>query len=238
MFRDLADFGFVRAVGYKPQMDVRAALEARKSVRAYRSDPVPAEALRQLFETTQRAASWCNIQPWRVWLFSGDARERFLDAMTAAAVTSAPDPDFNWPPEYPEPYAAHRRGCGRALYEAMGVARNDGAARQAAWMRNYRAFGAPHVAMVGVDKRIGVYGALDVGVWLGSLMLAAEELGLACCAQASLATHPSVVRAHASVPAEIGFLFGIAIGYEDKGDKANDCHTTRAPVEENVVMVG
>ena len=218
-------------------MNVTEALQTRRSVRGYRNEPVPHDVLREMFSVAQHAPSWCNIQPWRVVVTSGEATVRLTQALAEAATSTSPSPDFPWPGDYPEPYNTHRRACGKALYDAMGVARGDSVGRQAAWMANYAAFGAPHVAMVSVDRRIGPYAMLDLGCWLQSLMLAAVERGVSCCAQACLSTHPDAVRAMLSIPADEGLVFGIAIGYEDGAVAANGCRTTRAPVEGNVRFV-
>src|SRR5690606_2484118 len=116
------------------------ALASRRSVRAFTQREVPRDTLRSIFERAQQAPSWCNIQPWRVWLASGVARARFTEGMCEAATTRMPVPDVPFPGEYPEPYGTHRKECGKALYQAMGVARDDRAARQGAWMRNFVAF--------------------------------------------------------------------------------------------------
>ncbi len=218
-------------------MDVLEALAKRRSVRGFKPDPVPPETLRRIFEAAQRAPSWCNIQPWRVWLTSGEATKTLTTALTRAAETGMPDPDVPWPGEYPPPYDAHRRACGLALYSAMGVTREDKAGRQAAWMRNYVAFDAPHVAIVGIDRRWGMYAALDVGCWLQSVLLAATSEGLATCPQAALASHPKPARELLAIPEGIAILFGIAIGYEDPSVPANACRTERDPLENNVRFV-
>lgn len=152
----------------------------------------------------------------------------------AARSGEAPHPEFPFPVEYPDPYAGHRRACGAALYQAMGVERQDMQARWEAWMRNFEAFEAPHVAMVGIDRRLGVYAALDVGCWLQTVLLLATEAGVATCPQASLATFPRVVRSVLPIPDEVALLFGIAIGLEDPSVPANACRTARSALAENV----
>jgi len=220
-----------------PNPDVFSALASRRSVRGFLPREVPREDLERIFTAAQRAPSWCNIQPWRVWVTSGATTERITRALLDATQRGAPQPDIAFPGDYPEPYGTHRRECGKALYQAMGIARNDTAARYDAWMRNFRAFGAPHVAIVGEDRRFGLYGALDVGCWLQSVMLCAQALGIATCPQASLASFPSVLRAELDIPADVAILCGIAIGYEDPDVPANACTTTRAPLADNVKLV-
>lgn len=217
-------------------MDVSRAVAERRSTRAFLPKDVPAETLRSIFERAQRAPSWCNIQPWRVWVASGETRARLTSEMARAALEEAPSPDVPFPTDYPEPYGTHRRACGRALYEAMGVARDDTAGRQAAWLRNFVAFDAPHVAIVGFDSRFDLYAALDVGCWLQTVLLLAREEGVSACAQASLSLYPKVSREILGIPEQVKILFGIALGYEDPSAPANTCLTARDPVESNVTF--
>lgn len=216
-------------------MEVSLALKNRRSVRGFLPKQVSDQVLEQVFTHAQLAPSWCNIQPWRVWVTRGEATSRLTSKLLAAS-DKPPQPDVPWPTDYPEPYGTHRRACGKALYEAMGVERTDSAARQAAWLRNFVAFDAPHVAIVGMDRRFGLYAALDIGCWLQSLLLAATAAGLATCPQASLALHASVVREVLPIPPDISILFGIAIGYEDVEVAANQCRTSRDPISQNIVF--
>jgi nitroreductase len=219
-------------------MDVREALSARRSVRGFQATPVAHETLIALFEAAQRAPSWCNIQPWRVWVTSGETTTRLADALTRACRDNPQGAsEVPFPAGYPEPYATHRRECGKALYAAMRIERHDREARDAAFAANYRAFGAPHIAMIAYDAHFGVYGALDVGCYLQSLLLAAQDLGLATCPQAALASYPQAARSVLDIPTSLTILCGVALGYEDPAVPANACRTARAPLGDNVRFV-
>ncbi len=215
-------------------MDVAKALRARHSVRAFANQPIPRDLLVSVLESAQRAPSWCNIQPWRLALTSGAATDRLRAALVEAAKTQAPNPETPFPAIYPPPYDEHRKNCGKVLYSAMGIPKEDKAARWGAWLRNYELFDAPHAAIVSMDRSFGVYGALDVGCWLQSFLLALTEAGLAACPQASLATYPDVVRKLLDIPASEHILFGISFGYEKDGAPANRAITDRAPIAANV----
>ncbi len=218
-----------------------AALEAawteRKSIRAFRPDPVPAATLTQLFASAQRAPSWCNVQPWRVVVTQPPATQVVADALQAAATSQLPHSEIPFPLDYPSPYKAHRVACGAALYQAMGIAREDKAGRYDAWLRNYAVFGAPHLAVVACDRRLGPYVYVDVGVWLGYLLTAATALGIDTCPMASIATYPEVLRAHLPLSATDVTLFGIALGYAEVDAPVNRARTTREPVGSNVTFV-
>lgn len=218
-------------------MDLLAALEARHSVRAFLDREVPRETLSRIFERAQRAPSWCNIQPWRAYVASGERRRRLTEGLVAAATERGPEPEVSWPGDYPEPYATHRRACGKVLYEAMGVARHDGEARRQAWLRNFVAFDAPHVAIIGFDRRFDLWAVLDIGCWLQSVMLLAQAEGVATCSQASLGQYPGVAREVLGIPDDVKVMFGLALGYEDESAAANRCRTTRAPLDANVTFL-
>jgi nitroreductase len=47
-------------------MDLMNAIKGRRSIRKYKADPVPEEALRALMEAIRWAPSWANTQCWEV----------------------------------------------------------------------------------------------------------------------------------------------------------------------------
>ena len=213
------------------------ALERRRSARAFRPEPIPRPELQRLFAMAQRAPSWCNIQPWRVWVTSPPATAALSADMLAAARASLPAPDVAFPGQYPEPYLTHRRACGHALYAAMGIGREDRSRRYDAWLRNYELFDAPHLAVVAQDRALGQYGTLDVGVWLGTLLSAAAVLGIDTCPMASIAAYPAPLRHRLGIPDNLVVLFAVALGRADDEAPANRCRTTREPVEANIMFV-
>ena len=217
--------------------DLHALLEHRHSVRGFRSDAVPPEMLRAIFAAAQRAPSWCNIQPWRVALTMPPVTALLAAELGTAARAGMPQPELPFPIDYPSPYQEHRRKCGGVLYEAMGITRDNKAGRYDAWMRNFALFDAPHLAVVSCDRRLGPYAYLDVGVWLGYLLAAAEAAGVSTIPMAAVATYPAPLRARLPIADGDIILFAIALGFEDSTIAANQCRTTRDPIESNVTIV-
>jgi nitroreductase len=214
-----------------------AAWRGRRSVRAFRPEPLPREALVRLFAAAQSAPSWCNVQPWRVALTEPPRTALLAEALRAAARSGLPQAEVPFPIDYPSPYQEHRVACGKALYQAMGVARDDKAGRYDAWLRNYALFDAPHAAIVSCDRRLGPYAYVDVGVWLGYVLSAAAVLGIATCPMASVAAYPATLRRLLPIAETDVILFGIALGHADESAPANACRTTREPVSANVTFV-
>jgi len=210
-------------------------LAERQSCRAFLERTVDRPTIERILALAQHTASWCNVQPWQLVVTSGAATDRFRESMLRVAASSpAPNPDFPYPREYQGIYKARRRTCGFQLYDSVGIAHGDrqASARQA--LENYRLFGAPHVAIVTTPEALGVYGALDCGAYVSNFMLAANSLGVATIAQASLAAWPDVVRAYFGLPEERRIVCGISFGYEDHQHPANQYRTDRAALDDVV----
>lgn len=59
-------------------MDVMEAIRGRRTVRKFKSDPVPQEILDEVFEAATWAPSHGNAQPWEFVVVGPDARSRLL----------------------------------------------------------------------------------------------------------------------------------------------------------------
>jgi nitroreductase len=210
----------------------------RRSMRAFRPEPIPRATLERLFAAAQAAPSWCNVQPWRVCITEPPKTAELADALQTAAKSGLPHAEIPFPLDYPSPYKEQRQACGVALYQAMGIARDDKAGRYAAWLRNYALFDAPHAAIVACDRRLGPYAYVDVGVWLGYVLTAAAALGIETCPMASVAAYPEPLRQLLPIADTDTILFGLVLGHADEAAAANACRTSREPLSANVSFVG
>ena len=125
-----------------------AAVEARRSVRAYRPDAVPRALLEHVFTLANRSPSNCNTQPWHAVVVSGAACERLRGKFMDAASTGSFAMDFPYEGRYQGAFRERQYDAAARLYGAMGIAREDKAARGAAFLRNFAFFDAPHVVFV------------------------------------------------------------------------------------------
>jgi nitroreductase len=116
----------------------------------------------------------------------------------------------------------------------MGIARDDHEGRARALMRNFEFFDAPHVAIVCMDRSFGRRVALDVGMYVQTLLLALWARGVSSCAQASLCSYPTITRRELEIPDSLRILCGISFGYEDTAVPANRSRQTRQPIDQNV----
>jgi nitroreductase len=215
-------------------MDVRDAVAARRSVRGFLDTPVDLEVVRRLVVEAARAPSGGNLQPWHVDIVAGEAMTRLKTTMAdlqAAGKFEAAEYDI-YPRELVDPYRARRFAVGMALYETMGIAREDADARAVEFRRNFQFFGAPVALFLTVDRRMGPPQWSDCGMFLQTFMLLAVEAGLSTCAQECWAIYPETVRTFLGTPAERMLFCGMAVGYEDTSERSNALRTERAEVGE------
>lgn len=214
--------------------DLHDLVRSRHSVRAFRPDPVPEETIRRAFEVAQLSPSNCNVQPWRVWLASGPARDRLSKALVTSIERGEDANTEDRIDDFQGEYRDKQVACAVEMYGHMGVARGDKVARTKAFMRNYELFDAPHVAIVGMESSFGTGVVIDIGIWLGTLLFAFEELGIGTCPMASLRSHPVVVRRELGIPDSIRILCGITFGYEDPDAPVNRTRQPRESIDTNV----
>ncbi|MBL1080004.1 nitroreductase [Nocardia sp. 2] len=210
-------------------------LTARYTCRAFRPDPVPRATIEQILHAAQRTPSWCNTQPWHVAVTADPAAtDRFRKALLDHLATATPATDLPFPAAYNGIYRERRKDCGAALYTAVGIPKGDKAGSLRQTLRNFDLFDAPHVAVLTTEADLGVYGAVDSGLYLQSFLLAAQSLGVATAPQAALATYSPFLRDYFDLPANRQVLAGISFGYPDSDHAANSFRTTRADLSEAV----
>lgn len=200
----------------------------RRSVRGFLTRAVDQQTLDQVFTTANGAPSNCNTQPWQAVVVSGASCNRLRERISEAMANGVIQMDFPYDGKYEGVYRERQFDSAQALYNALGIPREDKAGRGTAFMRNFRFFEAPHVAFVFLPEPFGVREAADVGMYAQTLMLAMNAAGISCCPQTSLSFHCDIVREELELPEHYKLLFGISFGYEDTEHPANKARPARA----------
>ena len=218
--------------------DLDETIRQRRSVRGFLPTPVPREVIEELLALAQHAPSNCNVQPWRVYIASGDMREKLRAALVEAVLGGSSSGAMASVDDFRGGSRDKQVACAVELYGKMGIERGDKAGRLKAMLRNFEFFDAPHVAYICMDKSFGIGVALDVGMYVQTLMLAMQSRGIGSCAQAALRAYPDLVAAQLGIPDDEQILCGLSFGYEDATVPANQTRQPRDPISSNVVFVG
>lgn len=220
-----------------PTMTLIDAITTRRSVRGFLPDPVSDDVLQSIFELARTAPSNCNTQPWTCYVASGAFKDRLRDQFLQRQEDGvAGNPDFGYVSRFEGEYRKRQVECAVALYNEMGIARDDKAGRMKAVRRNFEFFDAPHILFLGMDRNFGSTIALDVGIYAQTLMLAMTALGVGSCAMGSMRAYPDLVREAFRLDEQTGILLGISFGYEDPEVPANQTRTTREPLTDTVIF--
>ena len=211
-------------------MNVTDAMLARKSIRNFLDTPVANELIQELLSKAARAASGGNLQPWRVYIINGDVRSRFV-ALIEARTDSEPPDSAVYPPKLKEPYRSSRYKLAEDMYALLGIPREDKPARLKHLARNFRFFDAPAAFFCFVDKIMGPPQWSDLGMFLQSFMLLAQEAGLDTCAQEAWANWPQTVAEFVGAPEELMLFCGMAIGRANPDAPVNALVSEREPFE-------
>jgi len=220
-------------------MDVSEAIATRRAVRAFRPDPVPLDTVKEILALATRAPSGGNLRPWNVYVVTGVARDELVRRVAEARKEQplGETPEYHiYPPQLSEPYRTRRFRIGEAMYRALGISRDNKAARLAAFARNWEFFGAPVGMIFTVDRQMQHGQWADFGMFMQNVMLLARERGLHTCPQEAWAVWHRVVRHYLSVPDNEMIFCGMALGHADETAPVNTFASERAALQEFAIF--
>lgn len=216
-------------------MNVSEAVRRRRSIRRFLPDTPSLEILREVLDTARWAPSGSNIQAWRVIAISGDVRESVI----RMALETQPDPARNaadlypiYPPNLWEPLRSRRYALAENMYRALGIPRDDKAARLRHVAKNFEFFGAPVGLFFVIDRRLAHGQWAHLGMLIQTIALLLEERGLGCCMQEAWAAfRPELATMFKLAPEELVYC-GMAVGYPDHSQPVNQFPRHRISVDE------
>jgi nitroreductase len=225
-------------------MDISEAVLARRSIRAFKPEPVPKAILGEIIKKALRAPSWANIQPWEFAIACGpklaEIRKRFSER---GGVDISPDfPQFL---KFPEPYDSRSRVTVAKSHESVGIKREDKEKREWWELQQLNNFGAPCEIYIYIDRslylqsgNVNIWPVFDCGTITGTIALLAANYDLGTAIQARAVVYPDIIREVLRIPDTKLMLVGMAIGYPDLENPVNQYSTDREPMEKLVSWYG
>lgn len=211
-------------------MKVSEAVAARTTIRRFTDQPVSDDLIRELLEKSARAPSGGNLQPWRIAVITGKTMPKFLEHVQAADFQKEPEYQI-YPADLKSPYRDSRFKVGEDMYGLLGIPRDDKAGRLGNLARNFEFFGAPAGFFCFVDRCMGPPQWSDLGMFLQTFMLLAQEAGLSTCPQEAWAARSDAVKSFIKPDEELMLFCGMAIGYRDDTEPVNTLYSDREPLD-------
>ena len=212
---------------------VDRAIVSRGSTRAFLSTPVDHSLIKHILTVAAWAPSGTNMQPWKVTVLAGKARQRLSDAICEAFFSGDKVHERTWkyyPDEFFEPYKARRRACGIGLYQTLGIAKEETEKMRQQRARNYKFFDAPVGMIFSIHNDLEIGSWMDFGMFLQNIMVSARGHGLDTCAQAAFSDYHAIIREQLGLPDNETVLCGMAMGYADPDQKVNQYRPEREPL--------
>jgi len=220
-------------------VDIIEAINARKSIRAYKPDPVPRAVLEEILRAATRTPSGINIQPWEFIVLVGEALEKVKQANVARFnAREAPSMGMWTGGNYEGIYRDRQVAMAIQLNELLGIARED-REKRLEWRRGgFRFFDAPAAIIIAMEKSLGTGQLFAIGSVTQTIALAALKYGLGTCIMAQGVSYPQVIQEVTGVSDSKQLVIALSIGYPDWNAPANKIYTTREPLEKITTWAG
>ena len=222
-------------------MDYEEIAQDRRSIRGYKTDPIPREILEEIIHIAKHAPSSMNTQPWHFHVLTGEPLERIRKGNTEKMMAgSSVDREIKLNHGYEGPHRERQIEIAVQLFEAMGIARDDKKRRMDWVMRGFRQFDAPVSIVITVDKALAddTIAHFDCGAATYGLVLAAWSKGIGSVINGQGIMQSSVVRENANIPEDQVIMTCVAMGYPDDSFVANDVKSRRSPNDKVASFIG
>jgi len=203
-------------------LELLEGMKTRRSIRAFKPDPVPREVVAKIVETAGNCSSYLSTQPWEITVVSGNKKDEIVNKLYRLAEAHNPiNPDIplptSWPPELKERSMEH----GARRLNTLGIERDDREGREELRLQNFQFYGAPCAAFLLMDDSLGEWSLFDMGLFTQNFVLAAHGYGLGCCIQASVTEYAKEIKRYLGINEKMKMVVCISFGYPDPEGKLN-----------------
>jgi len=220
-------------------MNLNELIKSRYSVRSFTDDNIDIKTIREILEIASNAPSGGNIQPWKVYVVTGRAKEKLIKKVLNNfdnGVQEKIEYDI-YPNPLDEEYKRRRSECARDMYTALSIEQDDIELRLSQIRENFKFFGAPVGMIVTIDRAFAENGWGHVGMFIQNICLSAVDNDMGTCLQESWSIYPKTVKDFLNIPNNEVVWCGIALGYPNKEHPINNYRTSRESIENFVTFI-
>ncbi len=206
-------------------MDLAQAITERKSVRAFRPDPVSKETVEKLLALVVQAPSAINLQPWEFTVVMGEEKER----LSRRLIKSYREKQISCSPGNVKPLSKTFSRRGVASFELMDPYLREMGTDFNQFINegSCNFYGAPVAIIMCLDNAFSKARLVDIGIGLGYLVLVAYSFGLATCPIGLINAYEDDMRDALNIDENKEIVIGVALGYADWESPVNKFKTPR-----------
>jgi nitroreductase len=216
-------------------MDILEIMRTRRSARAFKDEPVPRELLEKVLELAANAPSAINMQPWEIHMVVGEERKRLsrrlLRSLTERRVTCGPGTAR----PIPDKFMDRARRCAEDMTPLTAKMGSDFKTYVNEGSLSF--YSAPAVALIFLDEAFLPDRMVDVGVFVGYLVLAAGGQGLASCPIGLVRGYEDDVKDHLNISESKSLIVSVALGKPAPEAPVNEFRSSRIGLNEFVRWV-
>ena len=214
-------------------MDIIEAIYKRQSIRSFKDREVSQETVREILNISKFAPSGGNTQPWKVYVLNQNIMKELESAILHNLDNGISEkPNFSI---YPQPMSDHLKNrvkeCGKLMYGALEIKKDDIEGRLNQLKQNFSFFGAPVGMLITVEKEVDLNGWGHVGHFIQNLCLSSIKFGLGTCLQESWSMYPETVQKITNYNKSEILWCGVALGYPNNDHPINNYRTPREDIE-------
>jgi len=220
-------------------MNLKDIIKSRYSVRSFTKKNVGIEIIKEILQISTCAPSGGNIQPWKVYVVTGNAKEKLIERALSNYDNGVQEKiEYEiYPNPLDEEYKKRRSECAKDMYAALSIEQDDIESRLTQIRENFKFFGAPVGMIITIDKAFAVNGWGHVGMFIQNICLSAIDNDMGTCLQESWSIYPETVKDVLNIPENEVVWCGIALGYPNLKHPINNYRTSRESIDKFVTFI-
>lgn len=213
-------------------MDLLRVIKERKSIRAFKPDPVPREKIEEILSLTIHAPSAINLQPWEFIVLTGEEKQR----LSRRLIKAYREKQISCSPGNVKPLPKTYGKRGAKTLEAMLPFFKEMGADPDQFINegSCNFYGAPVAILICLDDSFPKARMVDIGLALGYFVLTAHEFGLGTCPIGLIIAYEDEIKDLLNIPENRSVVIGVALGYPNSDIPINRFKSPRDELSKSI----
>ena len=210
-------------------MDLIEAINGRKSIRAFKPDPVPREKVEGILDVVTNAPSAINLQPWEFFVVMGEEKAR----LSRRLIKAYREKQISCSPGNVKPLSQTFSKRGVESFQLMNPYLEQAGQDFNRFVNegSCNFYGAPTAIILCLDNAFSKARLVDIGIALGFITLTAYNFGLGTCPIGLISAYEDEIKELLDIPENKDVVIGVALGHPDPENPINSFKTPRDSID-------